>query len=201
MRLNLKKFEKMNPTIITKAYGLLPSDHFIQCNGYSVIFTYDDVIKWKHFPRYWPFVRGIHRPPVNSPHKGQWRRALMFSLICSLISHWVNIGEAGDLKRHRAHYDVIVMTLNNVIPVTIKSRRRCWLPGVYLTLGILQPSWWLKSAITYQEHPSVIDENTSLFSSQVDSYLVGITQRTTRIMQLWLWSDVISCFLRLLWGK
>ena len=23
-----------------------------------------DVIKWKHFPRYWPFVRGIHRPPV-----------------------------------------------------------------------------------------------------------------------------------------
>ena len=36
---------------------------------------HDDVIKWKHFPRYWPFVRGIHRSPVNSPHKGQWRRA------------------------------------------------------------------------------------------------------------------------------
>ena len=34
--------------------------------------THDDVIKWKHFPRYWPFVRGIHRTPVNSPHKGQW---------------------------------------------------------------------------------------------------------------------------------
>ena len=42
---------------------------------------HDDVIKWKHFPRYWPFVRGIHRSPVNSPHKGQWRGALMFSLI------------------------------------------------------------------------------------------------------------------------
>ena len=36
------------------------------------------VIKWKHFPRYWPFVRGIHRSPVNSPHKGQRRRALDF---------------------------------------------------------------------------------------------------------------------------
>ena len=36
---------------------------------------HDDVIKWKHFPRYWPFVRRIHRSPVNSPHKGQWRRA------------------------------------------------------------------------------------------------------------------------------
>ena len=32
---------------------------------------HDDVIKWKHFPRYWPFVRRIHRSPVNSPHKGQ----------------------------------------------------------------------------------------------------------------------------------
>ena len=39
--------------------------------------TYDDVIKWKHFPRNWPFVRGIHRSLVNSPHKVQWRGALM----------------------------------------------------------------------------------------------------------------------------
>ena len=38
-------------------------------------------IKWKHFPHYWPFVRGIHRYPWNSPHKGHWRGALMFSLI------------------------------------------------------------------------------------------------------------------------
>ena len=43
---------------------------------------HDDVIKWKHFPRYWPFVREIHRSPVNFPHKGQWRGALMFSVIC-----------------------------------------------------------------------------------------------------------------------
>ena len=42
-----------------------------------------DVMKWKHFPRYWPFVWGIHRSPVNSPHKGQWRGALMFSLNCA----------------------------------------------------------------------------------------------------------------------
>ena len=48
--------------------------------------SHDDVIKWKHFPRYWPFVRGIHRSPVNSPHKGQWRGALMFSLICARIN-------------------------------------------------------------------------------------------------------------------
>ena len=70
---------------------------------------HDDVIKWKHFPRNWPFVWGIHRSPVNSPHKGQWRRALMFSLICVGINDWVNNREAGDLRCYRAHYDVIVM--------------------------------------------------------------------------------------------
>ena len=47
--------------------------------------------------------------PVNSPHKGQWRGALMFSLICARINDWVNNHEAGDLRRHRGHYDVSVM--------------------------------------------------------------------------------------------
>ena len=68
----------------------------------------DDVIKWNHFPHYWPFVRGIQRLTVNSPHKGQWRGALMFSLICAWMNGWVNNREAGDLRCHRDHYDVIV---------------------------------------------------------------------------------------------
>ena len=69
---------------------------------------HDDVIKWKHIPLYWPFVRGIHRSPMNSRHKGQWRRALVFSLICVWINGWVNNREAGDLRRHRGHYDVLL---------------------------------------------------------------------------------------------
>ena len=72
-------------------------------------FTHDDVIKWKHFPRYWPFDRGIHRSPVNSPHIGQWRGALMFSLIYVWINGWVKNRKAGDLRRYRSHYDVTVM--------------------------------------------------------------------------------------------
>ena len=71
--------------------------------------NHHDVITWKHFSRCWPFVWGIRRSPVNSPHKGQWRGALMFSLICPWIKGSVNNREAGDLRRHRAHYDVIVM--------------------------------------------------------------------------------------------
>ena len=58
--------------------------------------THEEVIKRKHFPRYWPFVRGIHRSPVNYPHKGQWCWVLMFSLIYAWINGWVNNREAGD---------------------------------------------------------------------------------------------------------
>ena len=75
----------------------------------SIHIPHDDVIKWKHFPRYWPFVRGIHRSPVNSPHKGQWRGALMFSLICVCINGWVNNRGDRDLRRYRAHYDFTIM--------------------------------------------------------------------------------------------
>ena len=81
------------------------------CNSFEdrALVDHDDVIKLRHFPRYWPFVRGIHRSPVNSPHKGQWRGASMFSLICVWINGWVNNREVGDLRRYRAYYDVIVV--------------------------------------------------------------------------------------------
>ena len=61
-----------------------------------------------------PFVRGIHRLLVNSPHKDQWCRALMFSLICTWANSWINNGDTGDLRRQRAHYDVIVMHICRV---------------------------------------------------------------------------------------
>ena len=72
-------------------------------------YLYVDVIEWKHFPCHWPFVRRIHLSPVNSPEQGQRRGALMFSLIRAWINGWVNNRGDGDLRRHRAHYHVIVM--------------------------------------------------------------------------------------------
>ena len=50
------------------------------------VYLHDDIIKWKPFPRCWPFARGIHRSPANSPRKGQWRGALMLALICARIN-------------------------------------------------------------------------------------------------------------------
>ena len=70
---------------------------------------HDGVIKWKHFSRYLSFVRGVHQSQVDSPNKGQKRRALVFSFICAWISGWGNNRDAGDLRRNRLHYDVTVM--------------------------------------------------------------------------------------------
>ena len=103
----------------------LPRQHLWNIN--MIILTiyrriHDDVINWKHFPRYWPFVRGIHQSPVNPTNKGQWRGALMFSLICTRRNCWVNIRDAGRFRRHRAHYDVAVM-------IDIKNREINAWPG------------------------------------------------------------------------
>ena len=103
---------------------------FFYCKTLMISYSetwYDDVNKWKHFPRYWPFVRGIHRSPVNCPHKDQWCGALVFSLICAWLNDWENNREAGDLRRRRAHYDVTVLSRDVWKHVTFSgSHREKW---------------------------------------------------------------------------
>ena len=77
--------------------------------SWQVSAFHDDVINWKHFLRYWSFVWGIHRSTANSPLKGQCCGALMFSVTCAWTINWSNNGDAGDLRRHHAHYNVISM--------------------------------------------------------------------------------------------
>ena len=85
---------------------------------------------------------GIHRSPVTSPHKGQWCRALMFSLICVRINGWVNNREAGDFRRYHAHYDVtvmnkeVIMGLNQVMYIT-------WRGTVKTYTFLLIYLWWI----------------------------------------------------------
>ena len=68
-----------------------------------------------------PFVRGINRSLVASPHKGQLHGALMFSLICVWTNVWANNRDDNDFRRHRVHCDVTVMNYNK----TVRSRRSC----------------------------------------------------------------------------
>ena len=119
----------------------LPLD---ECHGISSL-VHDDVIKWKNFPRNWPFVRGIYRSPVNSPHKGQWRGALMCSVICVWINDWVNNRETGDLRRYHAHYDVIVMStmvqvMGLCLQVTVYHLIQCW-ENSMTSHCVARPQW------------------------------------------------------------
>ena len=98
---------------------------FSKCHYYAMKET--PMAWWRHqkenFPRYWPSVWGIPRSPVNSPHKGQWQEALMLSLIYPWINGWVNNREAGDLRCHGTHYDVIVMEYSSGFKSHINSLR------------------------------------------------------------------------------
>ena len=91
--------------------------HHTSYLNYSLMLRllHDDVIKWKHFPRYWPFVWS----PVNSTHKGQWRGALMFSLFSAWTNGWVNNRNTDDLRRYRTHYDGTVMSFQASISITV----------------------------------------------------------------------------------
>ena len=75
--------------------------------------------------------------PGEFPHKGQWRGALMFSLICIRIKGWVNNDEARDLRRHRAHYDVTIMHLLWSIFYNWWFRKACRRSNAFFQNG-----WW-----------------------------------------------------------
>ena len=108
-----------------------------------LVMIHDDVIKWNHFPRYWPFVRGMIRSPVNFPHKGQRHGALIISLICARINGWVNNDEAGDLRRHCAHNDVTVMQM-----WFIRGKcQACYIFNSTIQFLTMQP--WFTQNITY----------------------------------------------------
>ena len=97
---------------ITRRIYVNASSNIIDTTSWPPV-THRPITWWRHqmeaFSALLAFCAGNSPVPVNSPHKGQWRGALMFSLIWTSTNGWVNNREAGDLRRHRAHYDVIVM--------------------------------------------------------------------------------------------
>ena len=76
--------------------------------------VHDDVIKWK-LSALLAICAGNSLVTCESPHKGQWHGVLMFSLIWAWMNGWVNKREAGDLRRHRAHYDATVMKFEEMV--------------------------------------------------------------------------------------
>ena len=108
---------------------------------------------------------GIHRSPVNSPHKGQWRGALMFSLICVEINGSENNREAGDLRRHLAHSDISVMNREHVRNLkdwhlTTKQNGLYFLDNIFKCI-FLNKNVWILIMISLKFVPEGPDNNIS----------------------------------------
>ena len=124
--------------------------------------SHDYVIKWKHFTRNWPLMRGIHRWPGNSPHTGKWRGVFRFSLICAWINGWVNNCKAGDFRRHRPHYDVILMIriqyeLINAIATKQNTTKQC--------------AYWKEYTVDYAHYVCIWSDVTTCLQSTQQCFL------------------------------
>ena len=94
-----------NPTHVIK-YGRATRSTKQELYGSNLVLrlSHDEVFKWKYFPCYWPFVRGIHRSPVAVT-----RNFGVFFYFYAWTNGWANNRCGGDLRCHRARYDVTVM--------------------------------------------------------------------------------------------
>ena len=128
LRLKLSRVSQMNPRYYY-AHSLSFADLGIYRHRSGSLYWWlgqmvncmmtPSTIKWKHFPRYWSFVRGIHRLSVDSLTKASDVDLWCFLWSAPETNGWANNGDAGDLRRHRAHYDVTVLCtiMRAIMPV------------------------------------------------------------------------------------
>ena len=122
----------------------------------------------KYFPCYWPFVRGIHRSPVISPHKGQWRGAFIFSMIFDWMNSWINNREAAwwfetpshPLWRHFNGYSIQAsLYWGRVRPIKQGQQQGWWCLGslhhqdTYIHFFMKEPLFSARKESNYQHYP------------------------------------------------
>ena len=127
---------------------------------------HDDVIKWKYFSRYWPFVRGIHRSPVDSPHKAHCGGALVLSLICAWTNGWANnrdaVFETSSLWRH---WNIITAQIRELLYI-----------GVIITSG------------TARDMNKMVDILWTAFWNTISSVKIVVF----RFQCYWWWFNIIT---------
>ena len=183
--------------------------------GTYLLEVHDDAIKWKHFPRYWPFVRGIHRSMMNFHHKGQWRGALMVSLICARINGWVNNGEAlshcndeGDVKMLVVEFDILSRAIcewfYHHINISATSALSSFSDTVqqyftYLLWRSKRRTWPVKNPSCI--HNFVLSANNMYFIWKSHRNFAHIVQNVTMILWItdYTYTGEIMCDFNLLW--
>ena len=135
---------------------------------------HDDVITWKHFPRYWPFVRGIHRSRWI-PHSKASDAGLWCFFYLRLNNGCVNNRKAGVLRRYRAHCDVIVMWNLGVCTDWMPAHKPTELPWINQNFNPL-PATFLRGNINLYLHFVLFPH---IYTTQVVEILPQIRQEPT----------------------
>ena len=128
---------------------------------------------WRHQMEIFSASWTGHLCGENSPHKGQWRGALMSSLICDWMNDWVNNREAGDLRRHRGHDNVIMhqLALSTHLPlvphicVSDSGQRwfKWWLVVYSAPTHYLKQCWVIVNWTLRKKNPWIFSQNTKFF--------------------------------------
>ena len=122
------------------------------CSYWAYKWPFNYISWWRHQMDtrsvYWPFLRIIHRTPVDYPHKCQWRGALMFSLIC--------VNKRLNKQSERRWFEMPLHSLwchCNVLSLWwdgLAQRKDSWNPGFAISLGQFNSNVILsKSCVLY----------------------------------------------------
>ena len=152
-------------------------------------------------------VWGFLHSPVNSPHKGEWRGALMLSLICAWINGWVNNSKAVDLRHHRAHYDVTVMNDQNNRYTNFNSLWRfenysmfCWLLAIklnFLDSTTVTDIWEPKIISHFTKNYGVSDRKLCLLSVHFPmTWDAQVAKSWRQHIEFWFRFSITECNLK-----
>ena len=120
------------------------------------------------------------------PHRGQWRGALMFSLIYAWTNSWANNDDAGDLRRHRAHYDVIVMNKS------VRSKQT-------VIVSVTGNNWSNKSMVSSWPYQQL--SHTSMVVCWTKEQCTRISTLQVSAPYIYMWPYFLSLCLQMSWHR
>ena len=120
----------------------------------------------------------VGNSPVNSRHKGQWRGPLIFTLIYAWINAWVNIGKTGDLRRQRAHSDIMVMFMHLLVSIVQATSLHVQIIFVNDPKSLIGPN-------TFSYNKQIHRTNTHIWSSRTLPLIEKKNYRIRHIFVIW----------------
>ena len=106
----------------------------------------------------WPFVRGIHRLPVDSPHRGSECAPFVFSPLLDWKSCWSNTGVSADLRRRDANLTSLCYHRSSHWILLLQVKVTEWISG---------EAWCRDISSMHDNHSRVFLQTVEIGHSQI----------------------------------